>query len=150
MNEVLQSYLALARVPAPTSESERESTIDQLFEASKKFLSTRHELYSKQMEVVIDHFIRSSKARRDPRFIDAGSELLVHLMDNMMLYALFTAVHAVVQRTPELDSFRNQMNAYAQIMQKFKELVDDKESGEKVESWFKLMWDRQVKRGVVQ
>ena len=49
-----------------------------------------------------------------------------------------------------LDSFRNQMNAYCSNHAEIQELVDDKESGEKVESWFKLMWDRQVKRGVVQ
>lgn len=113
-----------------------------------KFLTIRHELYGKSVLMIMDLYAK--KGGRNSGLLEMeGTSTLAFLMDNSMLLALFALVRGL-NSSSELDSIRNQMSDYAQVMAKFKELVDEKKSGKAVESWLNMMWDRQVKRGVVQ
>jgi hypothetical protein len=119
-------------------------------EAIKKFLMIRSELYRKEMSIFMEFYGRTKKGEDKARMHMTGNNLLLFIMDNAMLLILFTLVDSLIKSSPELDSLRNQMNVYAEIMKKFKTLVDDKTTGKPVEAWFNIIWDRQVKRGVVR
>jgi hypothetical protein len=151
--QLIDSYLEIGSIqssPDPTDKTQVQLVTHQTMEAIKKFLMIRSELYRKEMSIFMEFYGRTKKGEDKARMHMTGNNLLLFIMDNAMLLILFTLVDSLIKSSPELDSLRNQMNVYAEIMKKFKTLVDDKTTGKPVEAWFNIIWDRQVKRGVVR
>jgi hypothetical protein len=149
--QVLDAYSRIGSTKPAADKTDRaqvKASINQFMERCKQFLDVRNELYVKQVLAVAEIYKETKDESLKSILAIAQENLTTSLMDNSLFVILITLVHTLIEGTSDLDSIRNRMNTYAEVMSKFKTLVDAK-SGNPAEDWFGKIWDRQVKRGVI-
>ncbi len=167
---VVEAYSELGSTQPPTDATNNDqvqSFLNQFMERFEVLLNVRQDLYSKQI-AALDEFQKETSEpehnlikRMIPigRMADAlvkpllsvmGENLLTSQMDNSLMLTLVTIVHTVIRSTSDLDSIRNRMSTYANIMSKFKTLLHEKRSERPTAPWFNLIWATQVKRRFIR
>lgn len=146
----------------PTDKTQVEAAIFQFLDGCAKVLKARNEYFLKSWSYAQSVSQKIAKAEDTdildltPKELfqamlsDSVQNNIVFTVDNFFLHLLLSLVTLLIKSTSELDSMRGTMASYSEVMSKFKTMIEDKTTGKAVESWFNIIWERQVKRGVVQ
>jgi hypothetical protein len=167
VGDALDAIISLEPAVDKTDIDQRKAAISEYLQRCIKYLEVRSKYLLKNSDALREVYEHTGKAdskalkrmRSDFRGMITGimydnmETNAIFLIDNAMISMLTKIVSilitASVDTVSEMDSMRNTMDAYAQVMGKFKTLVEDKKEEKPVESWFNVIWERQKKRGVI-
>jgi len=163
--QVADAFHELSTIKPASDLSDRkqmESVVYGFLEGCVKLLTTRENLFLKEYSYTSETYKQMENTKDanwkklKPKTLFMGlledymQNYRVFAVDNVLLLTLVIAVTELIKTGTDVDFMRNTMNVYAETMSKFKALVEDKATGKPVEEWFNLIWDRQVKRGVIR
>jgi hypothetical protein len=160
--EAFSELVARQRAGDPSDRAQLEAFVYGILESWANVLAARSNLFKEEFSsteeaynVVTDMDESAWKKLKTKGLLqgllaDRMRSYAVFLVDNMLLQVLTVTVTELIKETVDISAMRNTMDAYAEVMGKFKALVESKQTGKPVEEWFNVIWKRQAERGVIQ